>query len=99
EAPPAQAEAPPAQPEPPPVEPEAPRRRSTVRERAPFLFGGDRPAESAAPEAPQPAPVSEPAASNPAPEPAAQSPAPDSDEANQPRRTGWWSRRFAGGKG
>jgi ribonuclease E len=59
-----------------------------VREPAPFVFGGDRPAESAASE---PAP--------PAPEPAAPSAAPDSAEPNQPRKTGWWSRRFAGGKG
>jgi ribonuclease E len=87
---PAQAEAPPAQPEPPPAEPEPPRRRSTVREPAPFSFGGERPAESAASE-PPPAPAPEPVASNPAPT--------ESADPNQPRKTGWWSRRFAGGKG
>jgi len=98
EAPPAQAEAPPAQPEPPPAEPEPARRRSTVRERAPFFFGGDRVSEAAAPEAPPPAPAPEPAATSAAPE-AAADPASDSTDSNQPRRTGWWSRRFAGGKG
>jgi ribonuclease E len=87
--PPAQAEVPPAEAEVPPLEPQQPRRRSTVREPAPLYFGG-RPAESAAPEAPPPAPASEPAAPSPAPEVAAP---------NQPRRTGWWSRRFAGDKG
>jgi ribonuclease E len=90
ETPPAQAEAPPAQPEPPPAEPEAPRRRSTVREPAPFFGGGERPAESAAPEPMPPEPVVHPTS-----EPAA----PEAAESNQPRKTGWWSRRFAGGKG
>jgi hypothetical protein len=32
-------------------------------------------------------------------EPAAANPESESADANQPRRTGWWSRRFAGGKG
>jgi ribonuclease E len=90
EAPPAQAEAPPAHAEPPPAEPEQPRRRSTVREPAPLYFGGDRPAESAVPEPPRPAPV---------PEPAAPSSSPDATAPGQPRRTGWWSRRFASDKG
>jgi ribonuclease E len=99
EAPPAQAEAPPAQPEPPPAEAEPPRRRSTVREPAPFVFGSDRPPESAAPEPPPAAPEPEPAASSPMPDPAAETSAPEVDAPNQPRRTGWWSRRFAGGKG
>jgi ribonuclease E len=87
--PPARAEVPPAEAEVPPLEPQQPRRRSTVREPAPLYFGG-RPAESAAPEPPPPAP---------APEPAAPSPAPEVAAPNQPRRTGWWSRRFAGDKG
>jgi ribonuclease E len=99
EAPPAQAEAPPAQPEPPPAEAEPRRRRSTVREPAPFLFGGDRPTDAAMPEPPPPAPAQQPAASSPTPEPAAPSAAPDAEASNQPRRSGWWSRRFAGGKG
>jgi ribonuclease E len=98
ETPPAQAEAPPAQPEPPPAEAEPPpRRRSTVREPAPFLFGGDRPAESVAPAAP-PAPAPEPAASAPAEAPVPSAGA-EPEASNQPRRSGWWSRRFAGGKG
>ncbi|HML12879.1 MAG TPA: ribonuclease E/G [Xanthobacteraceae bacterium] len=91
---PTQAEAPPAQAEPPPAEPEPPRRRSTVREPAPFFLGVD-----AAPEPPHPAPAPEPAASAPTAEPSAEAPAPDAEAGNQPRRTGWWSRRFAGGKG
>jgi ribonuclease E len=98
EPPPAQAEPLPAQAEAPPAQPEPPRRRSTVREPAPFFFGGDRPAESAATE-PPPAPAAAPAASSPAPEPAVPDPVPESSDANQPRKSGWWSRRFAGGKG
>jgi len=88
EAPPPQAESPPAAaPHPAPAEPEPPRRRSTVREPAPLYFG-ERPAESAAPEP------------SPAPESIAPSPAPaDVAAPGQPRRTGWWSRRFAGDKG
>jgi len=101
---PAQPEAPPSQPEPaasvpePAASvPEPPRRRSTVREPAPFFFGAERPPEPAAPEPPHPVPESdEPSAAG---EPAAAGPAPDSADSNQPRRTGWWSRRFAGGKG
>jgi ribonuclease E len=97
---PVQAETPPppaeaqAEPEPPPAEPEPPRRRSTVREPAPF-FGGDRPVEAAALEPPAPTPAPEPAAQ----EPAAPSPTPDTAAPDQPRRSGWWSRRLAGGKG
>jgi ribonuclease E len=64
-------------------EPEAPRRRSTVREPAPISSG-----ESAAPPAPPP-----PAA--PAPEPVVEATA--TEDTSQPRKTGWWSRRFAGG--
>jgi ribonuclease E len=89
-APPPQAPSPPAQAEAPPAEAESPRRRSTVREPAPLYFG-DRPAEAEAPASVPPQPTPEPAA--PAPEPA------DSAAPGQPRRTGWWSRRFAGDKG
>ncbi|HEV2957831.1 MAG TPA: Rne/Rng family ribonuclease [Xanthobacteraceae bacterium] len=96
ESPAAQAEPSAAQAEAPPAQPEPPRRRSTVREPAPFFLGDDRPPESAS-EPPRPAPAAEPAASNPAPESAG--PTPDSADPNQPRRSGWWSRRFAGGKG
>jgi ribonuclease E len=70
---------------PPPVaaaEPEPARRRSTVREPAPIATA------EAAPVPAQPAP--------PAPEPVVveTNAAPEDD---RPRKTGWWSRRFAGG--
>jgi len=66
----------------PPAEPEAPRRRSTVRERAP-VSGSASPAAPAAPAAPGPEPVV--AETN------------ETEDTNRPRKTGWWSRRFAGG--
>ena len=75
--------------EPPPPEPEQPRRRSTVRERAPVPSG-----ESIAP----PLPVPQPAIST--PEPAAETreaETTDAEDPNRPRRTGWWSRRFGNG--
>jgi len=65
---------------------EPPRRRSTVRERAPITSSDDAPPPaSTAPVAPAPAPepvITEVAAT---------------EGTNQPRKTGWWSRRFAGG--
>jgi ribonuclease E len=64
----------------------AARRRSTVREKVSF-------ASSAPPEAP--APVTQ------APEPAADAPVEPSAESNgesQPRKAGWWSRRFGSGE-
>ena len=65
-------------------EPEAPRRRSTVREPAPFAHS-----EDAAPPIPsQPSP--------PAAEPVITEVG-ETESAERPRRTGWWSRRFAGG--
>jgi ribonuclease E len=70
----------------PAAEPEPTRRRSTVRERAPMTGGEDAPSSLPSP-APSASPVSEPAV-------------PDANEAadgDRPRRTGWWSRRFAGG--
>jgi ribonuclease E len=71
---------PPAQ----PVEP--PRRRSTVRERAP-IAGADAPPAVTAPAAP----VS-------VPEPVVTETAEtESESADRPRKSGWWSRRFAGG--
>jgi ribonuclease E len=64
--------------------PEPPRRRSTVRERAPVAGSDD---------APPPAPTE--------PVPAAAEPVvtevAETANADQPRKTGWWSRRFAGG--
>jgi ribonuclease E len=65
-------------------ESETPRRRSTVREPAPFVVGTGE-----APVAPQPP-------SPPPPEPTVEVEAPE--DAGQPRRTGWWSRRLMGGK-
>jgi ribonuclease E len=61
-----------------------------VREPAPYFFGTD-----VAPSSPAPL-VSHPASEPPGP---AESPKPQTEEApEQPRRTGWWSRRFAGTK-
>ena len=62
------------------------RRRSTVRERAPVTGGANRDELPAKIEV-QPAPPPEPTATE----------ANESSEAEQPRRRGWWSRRFAGG--
>jgi ribonuclease E len=74
-----------AEPTPPPVsvEPEPPRRRSTVREAAP-TSGGNASASTA--ESPAPA-AAEPAITE----------VDETVNAAKPRRTGWWSRRFAGG--
>jgi ribonuclease E len=73
--------------EPPPAaataEPEAPRRRSTVREPAPTSGNA---AETPAPAAAPPA-AAEPAITE----------VDETVNAAKPRRTGWWSRRFAGG--
>jgi len=57
-------------------------RRSTVRERAPV--GDDYGAAESAPV--EPAPASAPALK-----------ISGGDDSDQPRRSGWWSRRFAGG--
>jgi ribonuclease E len=76
---PASASAPIAQPEP-------PRRRSTVRERAPVAGGEDASAPAAA------APVAAAAT----PEPAVIE-VTETETADRPRKSGWWSRRFAGG--
>jgi ribonuclease E len=65
----------------------AARRRSTVREKVSFLV-------NAQPEAAPPvnhSPTEPPA-------PAAPDPAPSTGEDSQPRRAGWWSRRFGGGE-
>jgi ribonuclease E len=74
-------------------EAEKARRRSTVREKV--SFGVESRPEASPPAAEQP----QSAAAAPAdePEPASQtSPAPAAD--TQPRRAGWWSRRFGGGE-
>ena len=64
-------------------QPEPPRRRSTVREPAPIVNA----------DAPQPAPVS---SSSPPPQPVITEVG-ESESTDKPRRSGWWSRRFAGG--
>jgi ribonuclease E len=65
---------------------EPPRRRSTVRERAPIGSGDDAPPPaSTAPVAPAPAP--EPVVTE----------VTEAEGTDRPRKTGWWSRRFAGG--
>ncbi|HEY0330583.1 MAG TPA: Rne/Rng family ribonuclease [Rhodopseudomonas sp.] len=79
------------------------RRRSTVREKV--HFGGETPAvvdpvttAPAEPQAPAAAPVD--AAPNEAApaEQAAPAPTPAPETSAQPRRAGWWSRRFGGGE-
>jgi ribonuclease E len=65
----------------------AARRRSTVREKV--SFGASSQPEQAAPAYSQPQPS---AASTPAPAD------PASETEGQPRRAGWWSRRFGGGE-
>jgi ribonuclease E len=71
----------------------AARRRSTVREKVSFLTNAQP--ESGAPvslsqeSAPAPAP-------GPAPAPAQPEPTPVAASESQPRRAGWWSRRFGG---
>ena len=77
------ANAPPPQAAAPPAE-EPPRRRSTVREPAPT--SGNQ-------EASQPAPTQPPP---PAPQPVITELG-ESEDTNRPRRSGWWSRRSAGG--
>ncbi len=69
---------------PPPAPAEPPRRRSTVREPAP-IFGGS-PAVVTPMPAPQPAMAPEPVVT-----------APEPEDANKPRRTGWWAKRLLGG--
>jgi ribonuclease E len=82
---PAQADAPQVDAPPAPVSSEPPRRRSTVREPAPPMSGGDGAgvAPSFTPSAPPPA------------EPVVSSPA-ESEGEDRPRRSGWWSKRALG---
>jgi ribonuclease E len=68
------------------AETSAPQRRSTVREAAPVSTGNEG-------SAPPPVP---PPAQNLAPEPVITE-VDEGESANRPRRTGWWSRRSAGG--
>jgi ribonuclease E len=72
----------------PPTEPEPSRRRSTVREPAPFVVGsGEAPVT--------PELVTPPTPSDPAP---AQGESESAEQGDQPRRTGWWAKRLMGGK-
>jgi ribonuclease E len=74
-----------AQASPPPPQHEQPRRRSTVREPAPTAAASDA--------ALQPTPIQAP---SPAQQPVVTEVG-ESESADRPRRSGWWSRRFAGG--
>jgi ribonuclease E len=65
-------------------QPEPPRKRSTVREPAPTAITVD----AAQPTPAQPA--------SPPPQPVITEVG-DSENTDKPRRSGWWSRRFAGG--
>ncbi|MDE1973911.1 MAG: ribonuclease E/G, partial [Hyphomicrobiales bacterium] len=79
------ASAPPTPAEPPAAQPE-PRRRSTVRERAPTAANDTEAASSMPP--PQPsAPAAQPVITE----------GGENEQTDKPRRSGWWSRRFAGG--
>jgi ribonuclease E len=73
--------------------PESPRRRSTVREPAPFPVSGGSIAPGATP-APHPPGIIASAVAEPAP-----SPPEEAEPAPQPRRTGWWAKRMLGDKG
>jgi ribonuclease E len=68
----------------------AARRRSTVREKVSFLVDAQPPAAAA--------PVSQSQPVEPAPAPAPAQPVPEPTREAQPRRAGWWSRRFGGGE-
>ena len=81
----------PAEAVPNPVETERPRRGSTVREPAP-IFMEDAHTQ------PQPLPSSPAAAEAPASGAETPSEAKVEDAPAQPRRTGWWARRFASNK-
>jgi ribonuclease E len=74
-----------AQASPPPPQHEQPRRRSTVREPAPTAAASDAAAQPPPIQAPSPA--SQPVVTE----------VGESESADRPRRSGWWSRRFAGG--
>ncbi len=71
-------------------ESEKARRRSTVREKV--SFGASPPAEPPATGYPQASPAA------PAPAGPAETERENTNEAAQPRRAGWWSRRFGGGE-
>ena len=87
-----------ATPAPEPVSSGAARRRSTVREPAPFIVTGEGASavtNSHADAAPAALPTSEMAP----PMPASADDERQGQDADRPRKTGWWSRRVFGGKG
>ena len=69
----------------------AARRRSTVREKVSFLV-------DAQPAAPSPVSHSQPCRAGACPRPAPAQPAAETTADTQPRRAGWWSRRFGNGE-
>jgi ribonuclease E len=74
---------------------EQPRRRSTIREPAP-AYGSEAVAAPPPPAAEHADVVTQPSLAEPVPStPPAEK---ESERADQPRRTGWWARRFAGDK-
>jgi ribonuclease E len=80
-------------------QPARPRRRSTVREPAP-VFSEQAAAPASFEAAPEPAPAPESVrtpqpVATPEPAVASEPSSPEADD-NQPRRTGWWSRRMMG---
>jgi len=79
-----------SEPAPPPAKHEPPKRRSTVREPAPFLMAGGTPAPPAAVEPAAPPP--------PAPAPAHAASDTTAPDTAAPRRAGWWAKRIFGGK-
>jgi ribonuclease E len=70
----------------------AARRRSTVREKVSFLVDARPDAAAAAVDHSQPEPTTAPSAPTPA------ETAPEATDDTQPRRAGWWSRRFGSGE-
>jgi ribonuclease E len=66
-------------------EPAEPKRRSTVREPAPFLSSEPNISSEPNPAPPQPQPEPAPPASE------------EAENVDRPRRTGWWARRMGGG--
>jgi ribonuclease E len=64
----------------------AARRRSTVREKVNFLVSAQPEAAPVSHSQPEPAP------------PAPVEPAPTATDSDQPRKAGWWSRRFGNGE-
>jgi ribonuclease E len=71
-------------------EPERVRRGSTVREPAPYFAGADAVPSSPAPPVSNPGPESQESVASPKSQ--------TEEPSDQPRRTGWWSRRFAATK-